>query len=77
MAHKRLSSGSTIQRWFRSAIEALTDRLPLGIPAYHDHGPTNSPEGRQPIGEIIGKALRHVEGMLSSIAVAYIYPRFR
>jgi len=74
---KVVGLGATIQRWFRSAIEALTDRLPLGIAAYHDHAQTNDAAGRQPIGEIVGKALRHIEGALSAIAVAYIYPAFR
>jgi len=69
--------GATVQRWFQSAIEKLTEKLGLGIPVYHNHGPTNKAEGRQAIGEIVGKALKNIEGSLSSIAVAYIYPQFR
>jgi hypothetical protein len=74
---KVVGLGATIQRWFNSAIEALIDRLPLGIPAYHDHPQASDVGSRQAIGEIVGKALRHVQGTLSAIAVAYIYPQFK
>jgi len=71
-----LGIGTTVQRWFTSAIERLTDRLMLGTPAYYEH--THPQErNRQPIGEIVGKALRHIKGTLSSIAVTYIFPMFR
>jgi DNA-binding transcriptional MerR regulator len=69
--------GATVQRWFQSAIEKLTEKLRLGIPVYHNHGPTNASKNRQAIGEIVGKALKKIEGSLSSIAVAYIYPQFK
>lgn len=69
--------GATVQRWFQSAIEKLTEKLGLGIPVYHNHAPTNSGENRQAIGEIVGKALKNIEGSMSSIAVAYIYPQFK
>lgn len=69
--------GATVQRWFQSAIEKLTEKLGLGIPVYHNHAATNAGEGRQAIGEIVGKALKNIEGSLSSIAVAYIYPQYK
>jgi hypothetical protein len=69
--------GATVQRWFQSAIEKLTEKLGLGIPVYHNHAPTNTDKARQAIGEIVGKALKNIEGSLSAIAVAYIYPQFR
>lgn len=69
--------GATVQRWFQSAIEKLTEKLGLGIPVYHNHAPTNTGENRKAIGEIVGKALKNIEGSLSSVAVAYIYPQFR
>lgn len=72
-----LGIGRTVQRWFQSAIEKLTDKLYLGTKVYHNHMPTNDEKGRSPIGEIVGKAMRHIEGALSSVAVAYIYPQFR
>jgi hypothetical protein len=69
--------GTTVQRWYQSAIEKLTEKLGLGIPVYHNHAATNTGENRQAIGEIVGKALKNIEGSLSSIAVAYIYPQFK
>jgi hypothetical protein len=69
--------GATVQRWFQSAVEKLTERLGLGLPVYHNHMPTNTSKNRPAIGEIVGKALKNIEGSLSSIAVAYIYPQFK
>ena len=38
--------------------------------------PTNREKNRPAIGEIVGKAMVNLQGMLSSIAVVYIYPQF-
>ena len=69
--------GPTIQRWYQSAIEKLTAKLGLGTPVYHNHMPTNREKNRPAIGEIVGKAMVNLQGMLSSLAVAYIYPQYR
>ena len=74
---KVLGLGATVQRWYYSAIEKLTEKLALGTPAYHNHAADNGPAGRQPIGEIVGKAFKKLGEVASSIAVAYIYPPFR
>lgn len=74
---KVLGLGATIQRWYYSAIEKLTEKLALGTPAYHNHAATNGPAGRQPIGEIVGKAFKKIGDVASAVAVAYIYPAFR
>ena len=74
---KVLGLGATVQRWYYSAIEKLTEKLALGTPAYHNHAADNGPAGRQPIGEIVGKAFKKLGEVASSIAVAYIYPAFR
>jgi hypothetical protein len=69
--------GATVQRWFQSAIEKLTEKLGLGLPVYHNHTPTNTDRNRPAIGEVVGKALKNIEGSLSSVVVAYIFPQYR
>jgi hypothetical protein len=73
--------GSTLQRWYRSAIEALAAMLGLGTPAYNGH-PAKGPDAkaadlanRQPIGEVVGKLFKRINGVASSIAAIYIFPQ--
>lgn len=74
---KIVGLGATVQRWFQSAIEKLTEKLGLGLPVYHNHTPTNKDRNRPPIGEVVGKAMKNIQGSLSSIIVAYIFPQFK
>jgi DNA-binding transcriptional MerR regulator len=74
---KIVGVGATVQRWFQSAIEKLTEKLGLGLPVYHNHTPTNKDRNRPPIGEVVGKAMKNIQGSLSSIIVAYIFPQFK
>jgi len=74
---KIVGIGATIQRWYQSAVEKLTEKLGLGLPVYHNHTPTNKDKNRSAIGEVVGKALKSIEGSLSSVIVAYIYPQFK
>ena len=74
---KIVGVGSTTQRWYQAAIERLTSKMGLGISAFHNHAATNAEPNRQPIGEIVGKAMKKINGFLSSVAVAYIFPQFR
>jgi hypothetical protein len=75
--------GATLQRWYRSAIEALTSKLGLGAPVYNGHpakGPDAKPAdyaNRQPIGEVVGKLFKRVGDAMSSIAAVYIYPQYQ
>lgn len=75
--------GATLQRWYRSAIEALTSKLGLGAPVYNGHpakGPDAKPSdyaNRQPIGEVVGKLFKRVGDVMSSIAAVYIYPQYQ
>jgi hypothetical protein len=69
--------GQKLQHWFTSAIQALEDKLKIGESVFNLHAKTNAHEGRKPIGEVVGKALRKVKDKLSAIAVTYIYPPYQ
>jgi hypothetical protein len=72
-----VGGGSLIKKWFASAIKKLYDKLQYGLKIFHGHASTNEHAGRQPIGEIVGKALKEIWGRWSAIAIAYIKPEFR
>lgn len=69
--------GKTIMRWFASAIKALCMKLSIGTKVFNGHEETNAHEGRIPVGEVIGKDLKSIDGALSTVAVAYVYPQFK
>lgn len=69
--------GPVIQRWFKSAVQALADKLRIGTPVFNLHAVTNEHSGRTPVGEVIGKAVQWIKGVASAVAVTYIYPPFQ
>ena len=73
-----LGFGRTVQRWFEGAVKAVERVLGLGTPVFNGHEPgTNEHGGRARVGEVIGKWVEKINGFLSTVAVAYIYPEFR
>jgi hypothetical protein len=74
---KVVGMGRVIKKWAHSAVENINKKLAIGTKIFHMHGPTNEHDGRNPIGEIVGKTLSDIAGRLSSIAIAYIFPEFR
>jgi hypothetical protein len=74
---KVVGIGRVIKKWVRSAITNINERLVIGTKVFHLHEMTNDHEGRQPIGEVVGKTLSEIAGRLSSIAVMYIFPEYR
>lgn len=69
--------GQVVQRWFKSAVQALADKLRIGTPVFNLHAATNEHSGRTPIGEVIGKAVRRIKDVVSAVAITYIYPPFQ
>lgn len=69
--------GKRVMQYFREAIVQIADKLRLGTKLFQNHGPTNSHAGRQPIGEVVGKALKNISGKMHSIAAVYIHPEHR
>jgi len=68
--------GPVVQNWFKSAIQALANKLKIGTPVYNQHAPTNDDSGRTAIGEIIATAVRKIKEAAAAVAVTYIYPEF-
>lgn len=73
-----VGAGQKIFQYFREAIQKLGDKLKDGVMAFHNHGiGSNSHEGRDPVGELIGKSVKEIGGKLSALAAVYIYPKHR
>ena len=69
---------SVVKRWYRSAIEMMHEKIRLGIALFRGHTWSNEENnGRLRIGEVVGKKLQEIKGVLSEIIIAYIYPEFR
>lgn len=69
--------GNIIKRWFKDTVEKLHDRITAGLQLFHGHGPTNDRSGSTPVGEIVGKSLKQIDGRQSVVVACYIYPPFR
>lgn len=74
---KIVGSGSKILTWFSTAINKLIKKLQYGTKILYGHGADNSLEGRNPIGELVGKTVRTIKDRMNAIAITYIYPEFR
>lgn len=74
---KMVGGGGLLLKYFRDAIYKIHDKLELGTPVFHGHNADNSTDGRETIGEIVGKTLREIGGKLYDIAVTYIKPEHR
>lgn len=69
--------GQKVMTWFSSAIKKLWKNLQFGTKIFHSHNIDSSHEGRESIGEVVGKAVKTIKDKVSAIAIAYIYPEYR
>ncbi len=72
-----VGSGAKVIKYVQHAIRRLADRLLPGVHIFHRHSDTNAHEGRQPIGEVVGKDTVEINGKLHAVAAVYILPEFR
>ncbi len=69
--------GKKVLHWFSSAINKIWKNLQYGTKIFHGHNIDSTHEGRQSIGEVVGKAVKTIKNMTNAIAIAYIYPEYR
>ena len=74
---KMVGMGSKVLNWFSSAINKIWEKLKYGTKIFHGHNIDSSHEGRQSIGEVVGKAIKTIQSKVNAIAIMYIYPEFR
>lgn len=64
--------------WIQAAVRAIADKLKLGTFVFNRHDPdTNSHEGREQIGQVVGKVVKQIGERLSTLAAIHIFPQFK
>jgi len=74
---RMVGTGTKILHWFSSAINKLWEKLKYGTKIFHGHNIDSSHEGRQSIGEVVGKTIKTIQSKVNAIAITYIYPEYR
>ena len=70
--------GNVVKRWFKTMIHKLHEKVTAGLQLFHGHASgTNAHEGRAPVGEVVGKALKTIDGRESVVVACYIHPDFK
>jgi hypothetical protein len=70
--------GNVIKRWAKTIVRKLHEKISAGIQLFSGHAVgTNAPEGRMPIGEVVGKSLKDIEGRESIVVACHIYRDFK
>jgi len=64
-------------RYVKEMILKLGEKLQYGTIAFNKHGVTNEHDGRDKIGELVGKSVKMIGDKLSTLAAIYVYPEFR
>jgi len=72
-----VGAGTKVLNWFSSAINKIWKKLSYGTKVFHGHNIDSSHEGRQSIGEVVGKAIKTIKDKVNAIAIMYIHPEFR
>lgn len=64
--------------WIQAAVQWIADKLNIGTAVFNKHNPdSNSHAGREQVGEVVGKAVRHIGDRLNTLAAIYIKPQFK
>ena len=69
--------GNIVKKWYRAIVDKLHDKIEAGLQLFHGHGATNDQTGRIPIGRVVGKTRKIINGLWSSIVACYIEPAQR
>lgn len=66
-------------QWLRNAVGWIHDKLQMFVPVYEGHGAPgdNSPQGRVPVGQVVGKALVNIGDKVAAVAAMYFFPNAR
>jgi hypothetical protein len=67
-----IGKGPISIQYFKDAIRAIYDNLRIGTKCFLGHAKTNSHTGRQVVGEVVGKALEEINGVLHDIVAVHI-----
>ncbi len=70
--------GKATFTWIQAAVRAIADKLRLGTAVFDRHNPdTNAHEGREQIGQVVGKVVTQIGERLSTLAAIHVFPQFK
>jgi len=70
--------GNVVKRWFKATIRALGQKIRSGLQLFHGHAVgTNDHEGRVQIGEVVGSAVKEIDGRESVVVACHVFQQFR
>lgn len=73
-----LGHGMKVLHYAKDIIVQMFNRVRFGLPTFNRHDPnTNSHINRETVGEVVGKTLKSIGGVLHTLAAVYIKPEFR
>lgn len=73
-----IGSGNVVKRWVKSIVRKMHEKIRAGIQLFSGHAVgTNDHEGRMPVGEVVGKALKDIDGRESVVVACYISKDFK
>lgn len=68
---KVLGEESQVLKWTKAVIHRLSEKIKEGTKFFLGHGNTNSIDGREPVGEIVGSFIKDIGGKLSNIIIGH------
>lgn len=72
-----VGKGMSVLRYARNIIVQMFNNVKLGLDTFYRHDPrTNSHEGRQRVGEVVGKTLKEIGGRLHTLVAVHIDPAY-
>lgn len=73
-----VGKGMRVLSYARDIIVQMFNKVKVGLPALHRHDPkTNDHTDRPRVGEVVGKTLKLIDGVMHTLTAFYIKPEFR
>ena len=70
--------GARLVKWARDVVIQMFNHIESGLKVFKGHNPdSNSHSGRMEVGELVGKTMREINGVLHTLGAVYIKPEFQ
>ena len=70
--------GNKTFTWIQAAVRMIAEKVRLGTAVFDRHNPTtNSHEGREQIGQVVGTMVKKIGDRLNTLAAIHIFPQFK
>jgi hypothetical protein len=77
---QELSFGTKIGKAFhyvKDMVMKIAEKIQFGTPIFHQHSGANTSDGREQVGEVVGKIVKTIGDRVSALAAIYLYPQYR